>query len=511
MDIGGNVSDSIATATATASARARHSGLASLALFNVPKQLPSSIQDDDREAVRSTSPTDDAASGLKGPQRRAAAIAAVLAAMVLAVLDAAIVNVALPSMAQSLRVTPGESVWIITAYQTALVMALLPCAALGESWGYRRVFTMGVALFTAASALCALAPSLPWLVVARLLQGLGGAAIMALGIALLRQVVPQHQLGAAIGWNALAVALSSAAGPTIGAALLSATSWPWLFALNLPLGALVLIASRALPDLAGTARPLDLFSVALNGAVFAALVVGAEMLVEQPMLAAALLATATICLTALIRREAPKEVPLIPLDLLRSGSLRTSVMASVCCFAGVTMGLLALPFYLQHSLGQNALMTGLYMTPWPLTVALAAPLAGRLADRVSTAWLCAAGGACLALGLAAASFWPLQGSALPLVPITVLCGLGFGLFQVPNNRNLFLAAPRERSGAAGGMQATARLAGQTVGGVVMSLLFTVASVESAPRIGLGVGALLTLLAGLVSLLRVKPSREIQAR
>ena len=475
-------------------------------LSAVAKKSPSSVGRDPGDAARSPSQADDANSGLQGP-RRNAAIAAVLAAMVLAVLDAAIANVALPSMARSLQVTPGMSVWIITAYQTALVVGLLPCAALGESLGYRRVFTMGVALFTAASALCALSPSLPWLVAARFLQGLGGAAIMALGIALLRLVVPRRQLGAAIGWNALAVALSSAAGPTIGAVLLSAASWPWLFALNLPLGGLVLLASRALPDLAGTAHPIDKFSVALNAGAFAPLVVGAEVLVERPGMATALLAAAAISLTALVRREMPREAPLIPLDLLRAGSFRISVVASVFCFAGMTMGLLALPFYLQHSLRQDTLMTGLYMTPWPLTVAIAAPLAGHLANRVSTAWLCAAGGACLAVGLAATSLWPLQGSALPLVPLTMLCGLGFGLFQVPNNRNMFLSAPSDRAGAAGGMQATARLAGQTAGGIVMSLLFTVASVESAPRVGLGIGAVLTLVAGFVSVLRVKPPRE----
>jgi MFS transporter, DHA2 family, multidrug resistance protein len=425
--------------------------------------------------------------GLQGPRRRVA-IAAVLAALVLAVLDAAIVNVALPSMAQSLQVTPGMSVWIITAYQTALVMGLLPCAALGESLGYRRVFTVGVALFTAASALCALAPSLLWLIAARFLQGLGAAAIMALGVALLRTVVPQRQLGAAIGWNALAVALSSAAGPSLGALVLATTSWPWLFALNLPLGGLVLLASRALPHRAGTVRRLDRVSVALNGAVFASLVVGAEVLIEKPLLAAVPLAAAAISLTALIRREAPKAAPLIPLDLLRTGTFGLSVMASVSCFAGVTLGLLALPFYLQHSLGQNTVMTGLYMTPWPLAAAVAAPLAGRIADRVSTAWLCAAGGVCLAFGLAAVACWPLHGGAWPLVPISMLCGLGFGLFQVPNNRNMFLSAPLDKSGAAGGMQATARLTGQTVGGVVMSLLFTVASADAAPRLGLGMGS-----------------------
>ncbi len=446
----------------------------------------------------------DAGLALPEPQR-SAAIAAVLAAMVLAVLDAAIANVALPTIAQSLQVTPGRSVWIVTAYQTALVIGLLPGAALGESLGFRRVFTAGVALFTAASVLCALAPSLLWLVAARFLQGLGAAAIMALGLALLRRVVPQRQLGAAIGWNALAVALSSAAGPTLGALILSAASWPWLFALNLPLGGLVLLASRALPDDAGSGRRLDRVSVALSAVVFASAVVGAEVLVVQPAPAAALLAAAVAALVALLRREMPKAAPLIPLDLLRADSFRISVIASVLCFAGMTMGLLTLPFYLQHSLRQDALTTGLCMTPWPLTVAVAAPLTGRLADRVPTAWLCAVGGACLAAGLAAASLWPLHGSPWPLLPLTMLCGLGFGLFQVPNNRNMLLAAPVERSGAAGGLQGTARLAGQTAGGVVMSLIFSLASAGAAPRLGLGIGAVLTLAAGLVSLLRVRPA------
>ena len=362
---------------------------------------------------------------------------------------------------------------------------------------------LGIALFTAASVLCAVSPSLPWLVASRFLQGLGAAAVMALGIALLRLIVPHHQLGAAIGWNALAVALSSAAGPTVGTVILSVTSWPWLFALNLPLGGAVLLATRALPDIAGTARPLDRFSVALNGAAFASPVLGAEMLVAEPALAAALLTLAAVSLASLIRREMQKEAPMIPLDLLRDASFRISVIASICCFAGVTMGLLSLPFLLQHGLGQNTLATGFYMTPWPLAVAIAAPMAGRLASRIPTARLCAAGGVSLAVGLTSISLWPFQDSLSPLVLLTMLCGFGFGLFQVPNNRNMFLSTPRERSGAAGGMQATARLAGQTAGAVITSLLFTMAPASEAPKVALGIGAVLTLTAGLVSVLRQK--------
>jgi MFS transporter, DHA2 family, multidrug resistance protein len=449
-----------------------------------------------------TSPPEE---GLPTP-RRYFALLAVLAALVLVVLDSAIANVALPTMARALHVSPAASVWVVTGYQMALVIALLPCAALGESLGYRRVYMGGVILFTGASVLCALSPSLPWLVVARFIQGLGGAALMALGLALLRYTFPTRYLGSVIGWNALTVALASAIGPSIGAAIISVASWPWLFAVNLPVGAVVLLAGRSLPNPKGSRRAIDLVSVALNAASFGALVLGADWVVARPFLGGSLLAAAALSLVTLIRREMPRKAPLFPLDLLREGSFRISVIASVCCFAAQMTSYIALPFYLQHSLGQSAFMTGLYMTPWPLTVAFAGPISGRLTARISTAWLCAAGGICMALGLTLACVWPLHGNLLPLIVFTVLSGLGFGFFQVPNNRNMLLAAPRERSGAAGGMQGTARQIGQTVGAVIMSMLFAIFSVASAPRAGLAIAAALALAGGLVSTLRVTSGR-----
>ncbi len=437
--------------------------------------------------------------GLPKPRRYIAA-AAVLAAIVLAVLDGAIANVALPTIATTLHVTPAASVWVVTGYQMALVVSLLPCAALGESYGYRRIFTGGVVVFTAASALCALSPALPLLVAARFLQGLGAAAIMSLIAALLRFTYPQRLLGTAIGLNALVVALSSATGPTLGAAILSLASWPWLFAVNIPIGLIVLCAATSLPQTPAHHRPLDLVSVAFNAGFFAPLVIGVDLLTSRPALGAVLLAMAALSLVALVRREAPRPAPLIPLDLLRGGTFRYSVVASVCCFAAQMLAYVALPFYLQHGLGQDALTTGLYMTPWPLTVALAAPTSGRLSNTVPTAYLCAAGGLCLATGLTAAALWPLHRGLAPLIAFTMVSGLGFGFFQTPNNRNMLLSAPRERSGAAGGMQATARQFGQTTGAVIMALLFTVVP-TNAPRIALGVAAALAAAGGIVSLLR----------
>lgn len=442
---------------------------------------------------------------LPQPQRTIAIIA-ILSALALVVVDSAIANIALPSIGRALHVRPALSVLVVTAYQLALVMTLLPCAALGESLGYRKVYTMGIALFTAASVLCALSPSLPWLVAARFLQGLGGSAIMSLGVALMRKVVAPARLGVAIGWNALTVALAAAAGPAIGAFILSVLPWPWLFAVNLPLGAMALVAGRALPHVPGSARKLDGISMALNAGIFGSFVTGLEFLPTHPAWAVALLAVAGLGLAALIRRERPLKAPLIPLDLLGIPSFRVSVIASVCCFTGQTAGLVALPFYLEHSFHQSPLMTGLIIMPWPLIVALTAPVSGRLADRMPGAWLCVAGGVLLAAGLAAASAWPLHGHVGMLIPMIMLCGLGFGLFQVPNNRSLYLAAPHDRSGAAGGMQGTARLSGQTMGAVLMTLLFTLAPAGGAPGIGLMTGAMLALAAGLVSLLSTRNPR-----
>lgn len=453
------------------------------------------------DAARTDALEPDRSSGGLAQPRRALAIAAVLAAMTLVVLDAGMVNVALPTLARSLGVAPAHAVLVITAYQTALVMALLPCAALGERFGNRRVFQGGVAVFIAGAVLCALSPSLPWLVAARFLQGLGGAAVMALGVALLRASVAPSRLGAAVGWNALAVALASAAAPTLGALVIARFDWPWLFLAALPVGAAALLAAPWLPRAPGGPKPLDLASMALNGATFALLVLAAETLARSVLTALGLFATAAVAFALLIRRERPKAVPLFPLDLLDDRSFRLSVIASICCFTGQAAGMVALPFYLQHGLGQSPLMVGLYLSPWPLGVAVSAAVAGRLSERVPTAWLCAAGGGLLALGLATTAVWPLGEAPYPLLALSAVCGVGFGLFQVPNNRNLFLAAPAERSGAAGGMQGTARLSGQVSGAVLMTLMFTLAPISAAPRIGLAAGAAFALAAALVSILR----------
>ena len=192
--------------------------------------------------------------GLTNPQRLLALMTLGMATA-MAVLDGAIVNVALPIMARDLAVAPATSVWIVTAFQLAVTISLLPLSALGDTLGYRRVYWPGLALFTLSSLACALSPSFTTLVAARAMQGLGAAGIMSVNIALVRFIYPSSRLGQGVANIAVIVAVSSAASPSVAAAVLSVASWQWLFLINVPIGIVALaIAARTLPATPRAAR-----------------------------------------------------------------------------------------------------------------------------------------------------------------------------------------------------------------------------------------------------------------
>ena len=200
--------------------------------------------------------------GLPVP-RRYWAIVAILLAICMSVLDSTIANIALPSIASSFRITHAASVWVINAYQVAILVALLPLASLGEVVGYRRISQTGLVVFTVASLGCAFAPSLAVLSVARVVQGLGAAGIMSVNAALVRFTYPQRMLGRAIGINAFVIALSAAIGPTVAAAVLAVAQWRWLFAINVPIGIVAItISLSALPDSERVPRDLSYVSTA---------------------------------------------------------------------------------------------------------------------------------------------------------------------------------------------------------------------------------------------------------
>ncbi len=440
--------------------------------------------------------------GLPQPQRRWAVVAIALA-LIMAVLDSAIANIALPTIARDLQVTDAASIWVVNAYQLAVTMSLLPLASLGEIVGYRRVHIAGLVLFVVASLLCALSGSLLLLTLARVLQGLGAAGMMSVNVALIRFVFPRNKLGSGIGLNAMVGSVATAVGPTVASAILSVAHWPWLFAVNVPVGLFaLLVAWRALPNTQQSAARFDVVSALLSAATFGLLISGVDGLAhgEAAVLVAAEVVGMLVIGTLLVRRQAALASPLLPVDLLRVPLFALSVAGSVCCFAAQGMAYVAMPFLLQNTLGFGQVRTGLLLTPWPLSVALIAPASGWLADRYSAAVLGGIGLVVMAAGLALMATLPAHPSDLAILWRTAVCGLGFGFFNSPNNRAMIAAAPAHRSGGASGMVATSRLLGQTTGAALVALCFEMTQSGGA-TVALWVGAAFAAAAALASFSR----------
>ena len=441
--------------------------------------------------------------GLPAP-RRYWAIAAIILALAMSVLDSTIVNIALPSITRDFAVTPAASIWVVNAYQLAILMLLLPLASLGEIVGYRRVSQSGLALFTLASLACALAPTLLTLSIARVIQGIGAAGIMSVNAALVRFTYPQRSLGRAIGINAFAVAVSAALGPTIASAVLAVAHWRWLFGINVPIGLVtLLIALRALPESERSHRPLNYVGALLYAGAFGLALSGLQALAHHAAtpLALAQIGLGVVLGWLLTRHERDRSAPLLPFDLLARPIFTLSIATSVCSFMAQMSALVSLPFEIQR-LGHSVVATGLFMTPWPVALALAAPLAGRLADRYPAGILGGFGLLLLTTGLLLLARFPVGGSGFGFVWRMALCGLGFGFFQSPNNRTIMASAPRARSGAAGGMLGTARLAGQTLGAASVAILFR-AYGAAGSNMALYVAALLACAGAGISFGRLK--------
>jgi DHA2 family multidrug resistance protein-like MFS transporter len=378
--------------------------------------------------------------GLHGAALRWATLATLMATF-LGNLDASIANVALPSIAASLGTGAAGTVWVVNAYQLAFAAAVLPLSALGERIGYKRVFVAGLAIFTLASLLCALAPSLPLLVAARVLQGLGGACTSTIVPALLRLVYPPKQVGTGIGYLALTVASSA-------------------------------LAARILPASPGLPRPFDAVGALLNAMALALLIIGVGTLGDARAhpVAFSEIAAGVACVALLVWQQRGRAAPLVPLDLLRIPALRLSVGTSICSYTAQTMAMLALPFMFVSELGRSASATGLLLTPWPLVIVFIAPLSGRLADRYRADVVGSVGLALLAAGLLTLVLLPAGPSNADIVWRVAFCGIGFGLFQTPNNRIMLTSAPQERSGAAGGVMTMARMIGMTLGAALATIM-----------------------------------------
>ncbi len=442
------------------------------------------------------------ADGLPTPQRYWA-VATVALGITMAVLDGSIANVALPTIAKDLHALPADSIWVVNAYQLVITMLMLPFAALGEIVGYRRVYRIGLVVFTLASLGCALSDSLAMLSATRVVQGVGAAGMLSVNGALMRFIYPPRLLGRGIGINAVVVAISAALGPTVASGVLSLASWPWLFAVNVPVGIATMVAARRLPRTPRSRRRFDLASAALNALFFGLLIVAIDSLTHggRSLYIALSFAGATLAGVALVRRQLPLAAPLLPVDLLRIPIFALSISTSICSFMAQMLAYVSIPFYFQYVLGRSDVATGLLMTPWPLAAAVTAPLAGRLADRHPAGLLGTLGLAIFAAGLGLLALLPATPADADIAWRMMLCGAGFGLFQSPNNRTIITSAPRERAGGASGMLGTARLLGQTVGAALAALMFSHVGARGAVW-ALALAAGIALVAAAVSYARL---------
>ncbi len=427
------------------------------------------------------------------PAQRWRALLTLALAVGVSVLDGAIANIALPTISADLHVSPAASVWVVNAYQISIIATLLPFAALGDIFGYRRVYAAGLGVFTAASLGCTLSTSLPMLVAARAIQGFGCAGIVSVNTALVRFIFPRSQLGRGLGINALIVAFAAAVGPSVAAAILAVANWPWLFAVNVPIGTLALLLVRSLPRPEPSRHPFDLASAALNAVTFVLFIATVDGLGYAPPSTLAVEAAATLAVgTLFVRRQLLLVQPILPVDLFRRPVFALTVATSVSSFVAQTAAYVALPFLFEVAQGHSQVMTGLMMTPWPVAVGVVAPFAGRLADRFPAGILGGIGLSVMTLGLALLLAMPARAAALDVMWRMALAGAGFALFQAPNNRQMISSVPHERSGAGSGMLSTARMLGQTSGAALVAVLF-----NATARAGVGAGARAALLLAIV--------------
>lgn len=420
--------------------------------------------------------------------RQYIAISAILIVLIMTVLDVTVVNVAIPVLAVGFGISDSISVWIVTIYELIITMLILPLSSLGDMYSYRRTFLTGVVLFTISSALCAASQGFVMIIVARALQGIGAACVMSVNIALTRLIYPKEMLGRGLALNGMVIASATAAGPTIAGALLSIASWHWLFLINVPLGCLAWwIGSRHLPQnpVRKADRRFDWISALENVAFFGILFLalgGYKARNDEPRLFA-MLAVCLIIGIIYIRREKHRSEPMLPVDLFRIRLFSLSIATSVCSFIAQMLTMVSMPFLLMNSYGYSSITTGLLMTPWPAATMICSPLAARFVERHNAGTTAAAGMLIFAVGLLLLILIPADGtSELGIAWRMALCGIGYGIFQTPNNIMMVSSTPISRSGGAGGMQSTARLIGQTLGATLVTIIFAITAAPTLTRV-----------------------------
>jgi len=394
-------------------------------------------------------------------------------------LDGSIVNIGLPAISRTFGVgISGPIEWVIIGYLVIIAAVLLTFGRLADMIGRRPIFLTGLVVFLVGSALCGMAPSLTLLIIARLFQGLGGALIFCVNIAMITSAFPKRERGLALGLNTVVVSLGVAAGPTIGGIITQYLNWRWIFYVNVPICLVVLCigfyAYRELRPVAGQHGRFDPLGASLLAIGLAALTLGLSFGEEWGWLSAGTLGSLTLGVVLLVVAVFVERLIQYPILDLRLLTNRVFVLANIsfilCMMALFAPGFL-LPFYLEELRGFSTIQTGLMLTPLPFMLAVTAPISGALADRFGSRWLSPVGLTLACLGLVLLSQLNAQSSIWDIIWRLGVVGLGQGMFQSPNTRTLMGAASQEEQGEASGLLSTGRVVGQSMSVALTGTVF----------------------------------------
>lgn len=410
---------------------------------------------------------------------------AVGVAVFLGTVDGSIVNIALPTIVDDFGTTFGVVQWVPLSYLLVQATLVLAIGRLGDIAGRKRMFVAGFAVFTVGSALAGISPAAGWLIFFRVIQGVGSALIFAMTFALITESFPPSERGKALGIQATIVSTGIIAGPIIGGLIIDAVDWRWIFYVNIPIGIVgSLAALRYLPNArpAGTGR-FDfgggaLFFIGLLSLLLS-LTIGQERgFVDEYVLG--LYAAAALSLAFFVAVETRVEHPLLDLSMFRSGDFSVSLLSRFATFAALSGISILLPFYLTDVIGLTPLGVGLAMTALPVAMGSIAPAAGAWSDRNGVRRVAMIGLVILLFGFGAARFVLGVDTAVWAVAVVAfLLGLGFGIFQSPNNSAIMGAASRDRLGVASGLVTVTRITGWITGIAVMGTVWAVRTVGYA--------------------------------
>ena len=430
-------------------------------------------------------------------------LAIVSIALFMTALDNLVVGVALPSIRVDLGGSLESLEWTVNAYTLTFAVLLITGAALGDRFGRKRMFVVGLGVFTVASALAAIAPSIEALIAARALQGLGAAIVTPLTLTLLSEAVPTEKRGMALGIWAGVSGLGVALGPFVGGAVVEGLAWQWIFVLNVPIGlALLPLARRMLTESHGPASTLDLPGLGLAGAgLFAitfGIVRGPAIGWDSPTVVASLaLGTALVVAFLVWERRAP--APMLPLRFLRSRGFSASNGVSFAMFFGAFGAIFLLSQYFQTAQGYSPFEAGLRTLPWTGVPMIVAPIAGLLSDRIGSRPLMATGLALQAVALTwlAAVIAPDAAYSSLVIPF-VIAGVGMSLVFAPTANAVLSSVRASEAGQASGATNAIRELGGVMGVAVLASIFSAHGSYASPQdFSDGVVAALPIAAGVL--------------